>query len=143
MYLTRRSRNLLVFLVTAGVGLCGMGLVLLVQFSSARAQTYPYSTQQAGNAGRDCVFKAGAAQEVTATAAASDASTQLIANTRYVVTCDQAVYARWGATAPTAAAGDLKIPASTLFRFATNDSIRYMAARDVAVDGSCWLLECQ
>jgi len=117
------------------------GAILALGITSSAA-VVKYNPQEAANRNRAPVPVIGAAEEVTATAAASDAATLLNGDSMYLLTCDTQAYVRWCANATcTAAAGDFKLAADTLFVFATTDTLRGFAAKSVAVNGSCWLLE--
>jgi hypothetical protein len=98
------------------------------------------ATQLAGME-RAPIYAAGAAQELTCTTSASDASAALEIPSNYWLYCPQEVYVRWGETAPTAAAGDFIIAAGTYFPFSTGHDINYVAVKNVSVSGSCWLIE--
>jgi hypothetical protein len=89
------------------------------------------------------IYAAGAAEEITSTTSASDASAELEQPANYWLYCPQDSYCRWGATAPTAAAGDFIITARTYWPFATGGSapIKYVACKNVSVSASCWIIE--
>ena len=120
-------------------------IVLFTAVNYVKADPNWFSDGRSLNMSRACVYATGAAEEVTATAAASDASAQLNDESTFMINCDNEVWIRWGATAPTAASGDFKLEANTILFFGTGgkNDIRFVAARNVASDGSCWVLECQ
>lgn len=92
----------------------------------------------------NCTPRPAGAEEVTSTAAASDTSSELQPNMIYWLKCDTAAYIDTSNSATcTAASGDFKLPADVLFPFLTTRATRYMCARNVTVDGSCWLWECR
>jgi hypothetical protein len=109
----------------------------------AGAATIETNTVESTRFTRTCIHATGAAEVVTATAAASDASISLIPNTRYTMVCRENAWVRWGTTAPTAASGDFFMPANVLWTFQTSDTLLFAAARNVTSDGSCYLLECR
>lgn len=133
-----------VFWIALGFIGCGiLGATFLVGVQIASAQTTQMGQREATNEARDCLFKVGAAEEITSTTGASDSSAALTKNSRYLVKCDSEGYVRWGTSAATAASGDFKLPQDTVLPFRTNDTVIYFAARSVSVSGSCWVLECQ
>lgn len=117
---------------------------LFIALLSAAAYGLPSATPSATTAAlQACTPVAGAAEEITATTGASDASAALTQLKVYYMKCDTEAYVRWGSTAPTAAAGDFKLPADTVLPFATTVATRYVAAKSVSVSGSCWIIACQ
>jgi hypothetical protein len=121
-----------------------MKTLAIILLFPALAMATDYNERQSLNRARIGLPALGAAEEVSATAASSDASTSLNVNQMYVIICDSQVYMRFCAnTTCTAASGDMKWPADMPFYFVTGASSGgplVVAARNVAVNGSCWLL---
>ncbi len=129
-----RSNGIVLVLLGA---ICGMVIGLAVSVVQSVLATQLPGMERAP------IYAAGAAQEITCTTAASDASTALEVPANYWLYCPQTAWVRWGATAPTAATGDFIIAAGTYFPFGTGGDagIAYVAAKNVSVSGSCLLIE--
>jgi hypothetical protein len=83
----------------------------------------------------------GAATTINCSNVASVSSADLGANKRFVIMCTDASYLRFGATAPTAAAGDMIIPNGSWYEFGTPDSAFYVACKNVTSDAACYYME--
>lgn len=119
-----------------------MFAAILVVGVTTYATQYKTSVDESSRWTRACVFAAGAATTLDCSNVADADSGALTANTRYVLTCTDSTYVRFGSTAVTAAAGDMIVPNGTWLEFATSDSIRHLSVLNVNINAACYLLEC-
>lgn len=119
--------------------------VLILAGVVAYGQTnQSFSERQSANFTRPCTPKPAGTEEVTSTAGASDTSSALTVGVVYYMKCDTAAYVDTSTTSScTAASGDMKLPADTILPILTTANVRYLCARNVTSDGSCWITECQ
>ena len=131
--MTRGERLFYAALMFAAVAFAGL---------TAYATQFRTNVEESSRWTRACVFAAGAATTLNCSNVADADSGALTANTRYVLTCTDATYVRFGAAAVTAAAGDMIVPYGAWLEFATSDSIRHLSVLNVNSDAACYLLEC-
>jgi hypothetical protein len=131
--MTRGERLIYAALMFAAVVLVGV---------TTYATQYRTSVEESSRWTRACVFAAGAATTLNCSNVADADSGALTANTRYVLTCTDATYVRFGSAAVTAASGDMIVPSGAWLEFATTDSIKHLSVKNVNIDAACYLLEC-
>ncbi len=111
---------------------------------NAVATQYRTSVDESSRATRACVYATGAATPIDCSNAVSASSAVLTRGTRYNIMCTDDSYLRWGATAPTAAAGDMILYEGQWLEFLTaTDAATYVACKNVTLDKACYYVECR
>lgn len=137
-----KPENLHVLALVISLGVIGWSVLNAISVANAA----PESNRKVAGMTRVCIPVSGHSTKLSLSGT-SAATGELDESTVYEIVCDVAVYWELGdGSAPTADSNGQLLPANTPRYFGTsqrNGRSDYVAALDVATDGTCWIRACR